>query len=155
VRLLFDYDAEPNMQPCGEEGNPLKAAVIRKLEFIIQLLRDKGANINAVGGKCGTVLQAAAGSGHLEHIKALLEHGAHINLPGGQYGFALQAAACSRRCDPGDLDIIQYLLDKGANVDAVGGGYGTALQAAVYHHKPYVEMLRKHWASLRIEGGKY
>jgi hypothetical protein len=80
---------------------------------VVQLLLDKGANINAQGGDYGTALQAAALRGHQAVVQLLLDKGADINAQGGHYGTALQAALYRE-----DQAVVQLLLDKGADINA-------------------------------------
>ncbi|KAJ7861246.1 ankyrin repeat-containing domain protein [Mycena olivaceomarginata] len=61
---------------------------------IVQLLLEKGANMNLVEDTThGTALQAASCSGHYRVVQLLLEKGADINIKGVSDGTALQAAA--------------------------------------------------------------
>ena len=99
---------------------------------IIRLLLDKGADVNAQGGKHGNALQAAAYTGNLEVTRLLLDKGANVNAQGGEYDNALQAAAASWRAE---VEVIRLLLDKGADVNAQGGIYGNALQASVSSYR--------------------
>lgn len=89
---------------------------------IVEILLEKGANINAQSGgfqSYGSALQSACVRGHLEVVQRLLEKGADVNAQGGYYGNALQAAAHG-----GHLEIVQRLLELGASE------YGSVLQAA-------------------------
>jgi ankyrin repeat protein len=51
---------------------------------IIQLLLDKGADVNAQGGEYGNALQAASWGGHQEAVRLLLDNGADVNAQGGK-----------------------------------------------------------------------
>ncbi|KAH8830982.1 ankyrin repeat-containing domain protein [Flagelloscypha sp. PMI_526] len=96
---------------------------------VVQFLVERCPDVNAVGGKYGSALQAAAvaGLGGSKVVRFLVEKGADLNVVGGEYGTALQAAAANRW---GELQVLRFLVEKGADVNAVGGLYGTALQAA-------------------------
>ena len=62
----------------------------------MKLLLEKGADVNAQGGKYGNALQAAAFSYEgFRKMKLLLEKGADVNAQGGKHGNALQAAVSS------------------------------------------------------------
>ncbi|KAH8830979.1 hypothetical protein DL96DRAFT_1813950 [Flagelloscypha sp. PMI_526] len=124
---------------------------------VVQFLVEKCPDVNAVGGKYGTALQAAATVdwGNLEVIQLLVEKGADVNTVGGLYGTALQAAVAGRS---GNLEIIQLLVEKGADVNAVGGKYGTALLAAVakgWSGREIVSFLVEKGADVNAKGGKY
>jgi ankyrin repeat protein len=45
---------------------------------IVDILLDKGADVNAAGGECGSSLQAAAQGGHTEIAEMLREWGARV-----------------------------------------------------------------------------
>ncbi|KEY72966.1 hypothetical protein S7711_10190 [Stachybotrys chartarum IBT 7711] len=83
---------------------------------IVELLLDKGANVNAEGGKYGNALYAASSEGHDKIVELLLDKGANVNAEGGKYGNALYAASSE-----GHDKIVELLLDKGANVNAYIG----------------------------------
>jgi ankyrin repeat protein len=78
-----------------------------------KLLLDKGADVNAQGGKYGTALYAAASEGQADIVQLLLDKDADVNAQVGSSETALQAAAWTGRAD-----IIQLLLDKGADINA-------------------------------------
>ena len=77
---------------------------------------DRGADVNATGGKYGTSLSAASAgdtyTSNWETAKLLLDRGADINLTGGRYGTALGAPAYK-----GKLEITKRLLHRGADPD--------------------------------------
>ena len=75
----------------------------------MKLLLEKGAEVNAQGGKYGNALQAASYLDHEAIVKLLLEKGAKVNAQGGEYGNALQAASYL-----GHEAIVKLLLEKGA-----------------------------------------
>ncbi|KAK5989674.1 Ankyrin-3-like protein [Cladobotryum mycophilum] len=175
VTLLLDHGAEVNAQR-GKWGSALQAAAARNYLSVMKLLDgggrtalhwaaargsmghfnmllERGANVNALGGQYGTVLQIVCtkvnAPGRLEGygsvrqmadakdratqmIKALLERGADINLVGGWFGTALQAACATIQDVGGATQIIQLLIERGADVNIQGGRFGTALQAACW-----------------------
>ena len=45
-------------------GDPLQAASYRGDDQVVQMLLDRGANVNAQGGEYGNALQAASSEGH-------------------------------------------------------------------------------------------
>lgn len=93
----------------------------------MQLVLDKGADVNALGGEYGSTLQAASYSDHESVVQLLLDKGVDVNASGGHYGSALQAALCYDHKSVGQL-----LLEKGADVNASGGKYpyGSGLDIA-------------------------
>ncbi|KAG8352811.1 hypothetical protein FVEN_g9195 [Fusarium venenatum] len=95
------------------------------LPDVARALIDKGADINAAGGRYDNALKAAATKGHYEVVKLLLEKDANVNaLELKATMTALQDAAAE-----GHYEVVKLLLEKGANVNA-SSCYGTALQAA-------------------------
>jgi Ankyrin repeats (3 copies) len=106
-------------------------------EKIVELLLNRGADVNAQGGHYGNALQAASYGGHEKIVELLLKRGADVNTQGGEYGNALQAASYG-----GHEKIVELLLNRGADVNAQGGYYGNALQAASSRgHEKIVEPL--------------
>jgi ankyrin repeat protein len=119
---------------------------------VVELLLDKGADVNAQGGGYGNALEAASDSGHEKVVELLLAKGADVNAQGGYYGNALQAASYSS----GHEKVVELLLAKGADVNAQGGRYGNALQVASYGgHETVVELLLKEGADVNAQGGYF
>ena len=73
--------------------NPLGAAAYAGKDYIVRLLLELGADINAQGGTYGNALQAAVMSKSNVVVKLLVGEGADVNAVGGGYCTALQAAA--------------------------------------------------------------
>lgn len=94
---------------------------------VVAILLDRGADVNAEGGKFGfgTVMIAAASRGHSLIIQILLQFGADINAVDQRHGTALIAA-----CERGDLENVRLLLEVGADVNIDTGVRGTAYTAA-------------------------
>ncbi len=67
----------------GQYGNTLEIASLHGHKQIIELLLEKGADVNAQGGCCGNALQAASFKGHKEVVELLLEKGADDMLTRG------------------------------------------------------------------------
>jgi hypothetical protein len=78
-------------------------------DAVVQLLLDKGADVNAQGGYYGNALYAASEGGHEQVVKMLLDTGADVNAQGGYYSNALQAASAR-----GHEQVVNLLLDRGA-----------------------------------------
>lgn len=158
LERLLDHGCEAGF--VNDYGNmPLLYAATKGHEGVIDVLIDRGAEINAQGGRYGitgvrydNALQAAALGGHEAVVQLLLRRGADINLQGGQYGNAIQAAALG-----GHKTILKLLFAKGAEINGHEvGEYGNALQAAaVRGHLAVVQLLLETGLHVNTQGGKY
>ncbi|CEO59716.1 hypothetical protein PMG11_04381 [Penicillium brasilianum] len=132
-------------------STPLYYASLGGLQYTVRQLLQKGANINAEGGRYGYVLQAASSRGHVEVVELLLEKDADVNAQGGAYGNALQAAS-----HKGYTEVVQLLLAKGAKVNADSGRFGNALYTASYRgHIEIVQLLLEKGADVNAQGGEH
>lgn len=165
-------------------GTALYWASLQSHFTIVQLLLEKGADVNAEGGQLGNSLQAASFLGHIDVMRLLLEKGADVNAKGGYYGNPLQAAFIRHHidvvqllfeegadvnieggyygnplqavCFNGNIDAIQLLFEKGADVNANNGYYGSSLQAAsVKGYIDIIELLLEKGADVNMKGGYY
>ncbi|KAJ7658211.1 ankyrin repeat-containing domain protein [Mycena polygramma] len=134
-------------------------------DSLIELLINKGADVNSVGKK-KTLLTVATEGGHLSTAKLLIDRGAKVNVP-KLWATPLQGAASS-----GHYLVAQLLIDKRADISARGdyyrreidpedttrlSGYATALQAAAgCGHTSIIELLIEKGADInQIEQGRY
>ena len=76
----------------GDPMAMLQAASAEGHNDIVELLLNKGANVNAQGGFQGNALSAASTGSHEKAVQLLLDKGAIVKVQGGPYGTALQAA---------------------------------------------------------------
>ena len=84
---------------------------------IVQLLLDKGADVNAKKTDGVTALMVASRDGHQEVVKLLLDKGADVNAKRTDGVTALMAVSAS-----GYIEIAQSLLANGADVNAKDNG---------------------------------
>ncbi|KAJ7249844.1 ankyrin repeat domain-containing protein [Mycena rebaudengoi] len=118
---------------------------------MVELLLEKGVDVNVAGWTYGNALQAASYQGKEAVVRLLIEKGADVNAQGGEYGNALQAASYC-----GQEEIVQLLIEKGADVNAQGGEYGNALQAAsTESNTPVVKLLIEKGADVNAQGGRF
>ncbi|KAJ7722542.1 hypothetical protein B0H14DRAFT_3170152 [Mycena olivaceomarginata] len=107
--------------------------------LILALLIEKDADVNAHGGYCGTILQAATRESDDSMVKYLIEMGADINGLGEFYGTALQVALRIGR-----ESLAQMLIEHGTDVNTIRGIFGTALRCtSLFSHDSIVELLIK------------
>ncbi|CAG8103036.1 unnamed protein product [Penicillium salamii] len=151
VEFLLSLSGEDIILTDSNGTNPIISASQGGYEKVVQLLLEKGAEVNAKGGHSGNALQAASSEGHDNIVKLLLEKGAEVNAKGGYFGNALQAASSE-----GHDKIVQLLLEKGAEVNAKGGYFGNALQAASSEgHNKIVQLLLEKGAEVNAKGGYF
>ncbi|KAK9849299.1 hypothetical protein MYU51_014545 [Penicillium brevicompactum] len=107
-------------------GAPLYYASLAGSKHSVQLLLDKGVDINYHDHENDAALIVASYHGHQGIVKLLMDHDADIQSICQQRGSALHAASMG-----GHQTIVQMLLDRGANINSCHQHYGTPLQAAV------------------------
>ncbi|KAF7983630.1 hypothetical protein HWV62_20564 [Athelia sp. TMB] len=151
VQTLVSNGADVNKAGSESATRPLLIACWEGHLEIVNVLLEKGADVDVNGGQYGTALQAASVGGHLKIAKLLLENRADVNKVGGTYGSALQIASAG-----GHLEIAKLLLEKGADVKIAGGVYSSALQAASKEgHLEIAKLLLENRADVNITGGDY
>ena len=106
---LFDPDHPWKDSPEPNTACPLYFASFKGLNATARMLLEKGADVNAQGGRHGNALYAASSGGYKEIAQMLLEKGADVNAQGGWYGNALQAVSSE-----GHQEVVQMLLENGA-----------------------------------------
>ncbi|KAJ4296903.1 hypothetical protein N0V90_006951 [Kalmusia sp. IMI 367209] len=160
------------------------ASLLGLRQTVSLLTSSPGADVNHVGGRFGTAIQAASYHGHEDIVGILLSSGAQVKIEGGEFGSAVHAAADlghrnvmaklllsepnavninrKGRGTPlyvaacgGHADIVSDLLCAGAAVDITGGWYHSPLQGAShYGHVRVVKILLEYGADPSIEGGE-
>jgi hypothetical protein len=180
---ILERDRFSQMRENGTVS-PLYYVSLRGILPAVKLLL-ADANVNIVGGRYGTAIQAAAADGYQDIVEMLIQAKADVNIVGGIHGTAIQAAAAGghrnivetliqARADVniivegkygtaimvaaarGNQDIVETLIQANADVNIVGGMYGMAIQAAAARgNQDIVETLIQANADVNILGGKY
>jgi len=99
-------------------------------ESAVEMLLEKGVDVDIFGGVFGTCLEAACFFSTSDMIYKLISRSSSkaktLNTGGAKYGSVLQAASCLGR-----LDVVSHLVKlPETEVNQVGGVYGCALAAA-------------------------
>jgi len=124
VELLLSYDTTCDITKYLD--NALRVASIKGCIKMVELLLNKGANVNAVHKKEKTALYLAIEGQHTEIVKVLLKAGANVDSINEQGNTALIDATCNNF-----VEIVNLLLKSGANVNATTKDGNTALHLAI------------------------
>ncbi len=91
----------------------MHCAALNGHKEIVELLLEKGANVNAVGQGGSTVLHHAVSAKNcqVEIVKTLIEKGGDVNVADEGGYTPLHCAAFN-----GHKEIVEFLLEKGAKV---------------------------------------
>ncbi|CAG2203069.1 unnamed protein product [Mytilus edulis] len=117
-------DEGSDINQVGGKRTPLTAACNGGDEKIVQLLIDKGCDVNRVDDMKQTPLMSACRGWNTKIVQLLLEKECDVNQDDGKR--TPLTAACSRANEK----IVQLLLDKGCDVNQVDGKGQSPLTAA-------------------------
>ena len=149
VDLLLRKDANINAQ--GEDGNALQGASLRWHIQVVQMLLDRGADIDTHGGEYGNAVNAASAGNNEKIVQLLLDYSGTSDVEEGVCDSALYIAS-----DRGHNSVVRTLLNRNANINARRGRYGNALQAASFRgHLQVVQTLLDRGADVNARGGEY
>ena len=135
LKALLDQGADPNS--FDEDGDHLLMYAALYSSFdALQLLIDKGSNVNAKNGLDETALMWAVHD--LAKMKLLIQHGADVNAKAKSGNTPLLIACVGN----GKYEAVKLLLDNGANVSAVNNRKENALmRAALFGDTATISML--------------
>ena len=140
--------------PAGNHRTALGWAAANGHREVVQLLLEKGANIEAAQSAGATSLYAAAGAGHLEVVKMLLDKGANIEAAQSAGARAAGVTSLYVAAWAGHLEVVKLLLEKGANIEAAqnagarAAGATSLYVAAECGHLEVVELLLEKGANI-------
>ena len=133
LALLLQFNANVNIIPPGTQNMPLHLAVRRKDPWAVEMLLEKGADVNKPNGAGATPLALAVGSGGVnmtdnqkEVAASLLSRGAHVNEQIG----ASQNTALHGAIMQGQKDMVDLLLQYSANPEIKNNQNETAFDTA-------------------------
>ena len=140
-------EAGENANSMGPRGTALVVAASYGHKSTVQLLLEKGANVNAqevwekkrVGTSIltRTALHSAIEAKYEDIVHVLLDHGAAVNskriILDGFSGSIMTNTPLQAAVFWGSASLVRNLLDRGADVTAPGGYQGDALDIACNH----------------------
>ena len=133
----------------SDDRTVLSYAVQQGWKGIVQLLLNKGADIDATNNDGNTALMWAVKSGRETIMQLLLDKGANIETTDNNGDTALMCAVKSGR-----ETIVQLLLDKGANIEATNKYREAALIRAVKDgRETIVQLLLNKGANIEVTDG--
>jgi ankyrin repeat protein len=120
---------------CGRGWSLLHELAAHDLELAVQLLLEKGADIEA-NCESGTPLIVAAEKGNPNTVRLLLKRGCQIEAKNKQGCTALIMAVTK-----GSHECVRELLNHGANIEATDKGQTPLILAAIHGHEEIVQIL--------------
>ena len=114
VHQLRD-DEDYRFQSLTDNATPLHLDAHMGLETVVQVLLEKGANVDAETGEGETALQLSAAKGHEVIAKLLLDKGSDVNAK-----TVVKTTALHLANESGHEAVVRLLLDEGAEVDPRG-----------------------------------
>ncbi|NBX72423.1 ankyrin repeat domain-containing protein [bacterium] len=150
LKEVFNQDPGLMNSSIGARlSSPLMLAIRCNQRAIVELLLEKGADVNAIDSRSETVLMHAADEKDYQDIvKVLLEKGADVKAIDSRSNTALMHAAINDH-----QESVKFLLDHGAEVNAQDENGWTALVHAAYegHQESVKLLLKKKGADVNVQ----
>lgn len=109
-------------------GNSIQHFIrIREDEEILHTMLEHGADVNAIGGQFGTLLNAAAFEGNVDWIRLLLEKGADPSIRASPKFWSPLISAIVGK----EYKAAKFLIERGCDPNEVGSEWGCPLHAAL------------------------
>ncbi|KAH9055852.1 ankyrin repeat-containing domain protein [Lactarius deliciosus] len=140
VKRLIDNHPQHVSAQAGHYGTPLHATLLNGHIEVAQLLRERGADVNALNMLKKTPLDIVSRRGRLAAAKWLLDCGVDVN-PQDQYRLTpLHSAAIN-----GHLEVVRILLEHNADINARSvHGYTSLIFASESGYPDVVRYLLDH-----------
>ena len=156
VKMLIDMDTDINSHSYDDGKNAFhlvsKGSLFKRSNLTeinsrikcLELLLDRGVDINGKDFYGKTALQFASWDGNKDVVEFLLNRGANINDKDNQGQSALILASSH-----GNKDVVELLLNRGANINEKDNqGRSAILFASSHGYKDVVEMLLDRGANI-------
>lgn len=128
--LLQSYTNAELTSSVYTSWTPLMYAAASGFEDMVQMLLNRGANVQVQNEDNGTALQIAATNGYSDIVKLLLDH------TGGRDVLEIQnSSGCTpllATCEAGHAEVVKILLDAGADPSARSSRGASCLDMAAY-----------------------
>ena len=146
VRHVLDQGANPNARYSETKFTALMRATYNGHRDVVQLLRERGADVNAKDKDGNTTLSLAVRSGNIALVELLLKQGANMEATAGRFRVTALIEAALNGWD----SIAVILLQAGASVSATNAKGKSALTfAALNGHEGMVKILLDSGADLQ------
>ena len=132
-------------------ANPIRVASNHVLD-VIQLLIERGADVDTPNKDHITPLHLASLCQHLELVRVLLDHGANVHAEDSQGLTPLHKLFTNTDASKDVLGVVQVFLERGTDVNTPTKDHITPLHMASYHqHVESVRVLLDHGANVNAE----
>ncbi|MFC1781368.1 ankyrin repeat domain-containing protein [Planctomycetota bacterium] len=151
AEFLINNNADFNVKYGRQNLSLLHGAVQSDSVKLVELLIDKGVDVNVKNQAEATPIFNAASTGNLQVVELLVSKGADVNTK-NRIGQTPLHLACQR----GNKEVVEFLIDKGADVNAKPEVTALARMTPLYNavmsgNKDIVELLISNGADITIE----
>jgi len=130
---------KPDLSVVHEDWrfDPLSLAIFCGRAGLVELLLDRGADVNMKAGEWGSIICLAVAEGHCQIVRMLFQYGARLST-------ADTTAVIPNAAGYASAGMVRYLLEKGADVNGTDGFSRTALHDIVwrFHHEEGYEIAK-------------
>ena len=150
VRSCLDVGDDVNMVMEGR--SPLHIAVMHNRMTVVELLLNRGADVNLTTDEMDNALHDAALFGFKKMCALLIDRGAPVNRIQGEFGTPFKAAIVND-----NFEVVDLLIERGADVNLSEGNHGHPLEVLLprNHGVSIIRSLLGHGADPNVRGGEY